>query len=109
KGTRVTNQGQRVVVGQRILQAASDAFLGWARADGFDTYVRQLRDMKGGAAVDGMDSETLAQYGQLCGATLAGAHARAGQPALLAGYLGSGTAFDEALGTFAVAYADQTD
>ena len=103
------NQGQRVVVGQRIMQAASDVFLGWARADGFDTYVRQLRDMKGSAEIDGSDGRSLADYGRLCGATLARAHARSGDPALLAGYLGNGSAFDEALGRFAVAYADQTE
>jgi uncharacterized protein (DUF2252 family) len=103
------NQGQRVVVGQRVMQAASDVFLGWARADGFDTYVRQLRDMKGSAEIEGMDGSTLADYGRLCGATLARAHARSGYPALLAGYLGSGTAFDDAIARFAVAYADQTE
>ncbi len=107
--SRFRNQGQRVVVGQKIMQAASDAFLGWARADGFDTYVRQLRDMKGSAEIDQMDGEGLSYYGRLCGATLAHAHARSGHPALLAAYLGSGPAFDEALAAFAVAYADQTE
>src|SRR5208337_230180 len=90
-GTRFRNQGKRVVVGQRIMQAASDAFLGWARAEGFDTYVRQLRDMKGSAPVEVARPEDLVLYGRLCGAALARAHARAGQPALLAGYLGSST------------------
>jgi uncharacterized protein (DUF2252 family) len=103
------NQGQRVVVGQRIMQAASDVFLGWARADGFDTYVRQLRDMKGSADIDDSTPSGLAAYGRLCGAALARAHARSGDPALLAGYLGDESTFDEALGRFAVAYADQTD
>jgi uncharacterized protein (DUF2252 family) len=103
------NQGKRVVVGQRVMQAASDAFLGWARADGFDTYVRQLRDMKGSVPLDVARPEDLLLYGQLCGAALARAHARAGQPALVAGYLGSSAAFDEALASFAVAYADQND
>ncbi|HEX4863257.1 MAG TPA: DUF2252 domain-containing protein [Acidimicrobiales bacterium] len=103
------NQGYRVVVGQRIMQAASDVFLGWARADGFDTYVRQLRDMKGSAEIETLDGGGLAGYGRLCGATLARAHARAGQPALLAAYLGNGPVFDDALAQFAVAYADQTE
>jgi len=97
------------VVGQRIMQAASDAFLGWARGDGFDTYVRQLRDMKGSVPLEVARPDDLTLYGRLCGAALARAHARAGQPALLAGYLGSSTAFDEALAAFAVAYADQND
>ena len=107
--SRYANQGKRVVVGQRIMQAASDAFLGWTRADGFDTYVRQLRDMKGTVQLDGAHRDGLALYGRLCGAALARAHARAGQPALLAGYLGSSTAFDEAVVAFALSYADQND
>jgi uncharacterized protein (DUF2252 family) len=108
-GTRLRNQGKRVVVGQRIMQAASDAFLGWARADGFDTYVRQLRDMKGSVPLEVARPEDLVLYGRLCGAALARAHARAGQPALLTGYLGSSAAFDEAVAAFALAYADQND
>ena len=107
--SRFRNQGQRVVVGQRVMQAASDALLGWARADGFDTYVRQLRDMKGSVEIEGSTARSLADYGRLCGATLARAHARSGEPALLSGYLGSGSAFDDALATFAVAYGDQTE
>jgi uncharacterized protein (DUF2252 family) len=107
--TRHKNQGRRVVVGQRIMQAASDPFLGWARADGFDTYVRQLRDMKGSVPLEAARPEDLLLYGRLCGAALARAHARAGQPALLAGYLGTSAAFDEAVASFALAYADQND
>ena len=103
------NEGQRVVVGQRIMQAASDVFLGWARADGFDAYVRQLRDMKGSAQLIAPDPSGLIDYGRLCGATLARAHGRAGEPALLAGYIGSGSAFDDAIARFAVSYADQND
>ena len=103
------NQGQRVVFGQRIMQAASDVFLGWAHADDFDVYVRQLRDMKGSAEIDTLDRSGLADYGRLCGATLARAHARSGDPSLLAGYLGNGPAFDDALTQFGVAYADQTE
>jgi len=108
-GTRYGNQGKRVVVGQRIMQAASDAFLGWARADGFDTYVRQLRDMKGSVPLEVARPDDLVLYGRLCGAALARAHARAGQPALLSGYLGSSAAFDEVVAAFALAYADQND
>jgi len=108
-GRRYRNQGKRVVVGQRIMQAASDAFLGWACADGFDTYVRQLRDMKGSVPLEVARPDDLILYGRLCGAALARAHARAGQPALLAGYLGSSTAFEEAVAAFALAYADQND
>ncbi|MBV9040363.1 MAG: DUF2252 domain-containing protein, partial [Acidimicrobiia bacterium] len=98
--SRFRNQGQRVVVGQRIMQAASDPFLGWARGDGFDTYVRQLRDMKGSADLEGASAGSLIDYSRLCGATLARAHARSGDPALLAGYLGGGSAFDDALCRF---------
>ena len=72
------NQGQRVVAGQRVMQAASDVFLGWARADGFDAYVRQLRDMKGSAQLGAPDPSGLIDYGRLCAATLARAHGRAG-------------------------------
>ena len=107
--SRYANQGKRVVVGQRIMQAASDAFLGWARAGEFDTYVRQLRDMKGSVALDDASPEGLTLYGRLCGAALARAHARAGQPALLAGYMGRSAAFDDSLAAFAVTYADQND
>lgn len=105
----IRNQGYRVVVGQKIMQAASDVFLGWARADGFDTYVRQLRDMKGSAEIDALDAQGLVNYGRLCGVTLGRAHARSGNPSLLAGYLGNGPVFDDALAQFAVAYADQTE
>jgi uncharacterized protein (DUF2252 family) len=106
---RYANQGKRVVVGQRIMQAASDAFLGWARANGLDTYVRQLRDMKGSVPLEVARPQDLALYGKLCAAALARAHARASQPALLAGYLGSSTVFDESLAAYALAYADQND
>jgi uncharacterized protein (DUF2252 family) len=107
--SRYGNQGKRVVVGQRIMQAASDAFLGWASADGFDTYVRQLRDMKGSVPLDDARPDSLTSYGRLCGAALARAHARAGQPAILAGYLGSSAVFDDSLAAFALSYADQND
>jgi uncharacterized protein (DUF2252 family) len=107
--SRYGNHGRRVVVGQRIMQAASDTFLGWAHIDGFDFYVRQLRDMKLSVRLESARPTDLAVYGQLCGATLARAHARAGEPAILAGYLGRSTAFDEALAAFATEYADQNE
>jgi uncharacterized protein (DUF2252 family) len=111
------NAGQRVVVGQRVMQAASDIFLGWERipadrsSDGRvrDYYVRQLADMKGSARVDRMDAATLEQYGRLCGWTLARAHARSGDRIAIAGYLGSGGAFDSAIAEFARACADQNE
>ena len=106
------HQGERVVNGQRLMQAASDALLGWLTGTGehkHDFYVRQLRDMKGSAAVETMTPERLALYGRLCGATLARAHARTGNAAKIMGYLGDDDAFDRALERFAVAYADQND
>jgi Uncharacterized protein conserved in bacteria (DUF2252) len=105
-------QGERVVQGQRIMQAASDPFLGWATGTGARArqfYVRQLRDMKGSAVIEGMPAARLARYGELCGMTLAHAHARSGDAAKIAGYLGDDDTFDRALEHFAVAYADQND
>src|SRR3954451_9501589 len=105
-------QGERVVHGQRIMQAASDPFLGWATgtgARGRQFYVRQLRDMKGSALIEGMPSARLVRYGELCGVTLAHAHARSGDAAKIAGYLGDDDTFDRALERFAVGYADQND
>jgi len=107
--SRYGHHGRRVVMGQRIMQAASDTFLGWARVDGFDFYVRQLRDMKLSVRLESVRPTDLAVYGRLCGATLARAHARAGESAVLAGYLGSSAMFDEALAAFAVRYADQNE
>jgi uncharacterized protein (DUF2252 family) len=107
---RYEHQGQRVVNGQRLMQAASDLFLGWTDGPmGNHYYVRQLRDMKGSVAIDNLAPEGLVRYGELCGRTLGRAHARATDPCLIAGYLGKGTRFDEAMGDFAVAYADQTE
>jgi uncharacterized protein (DUF2252 family) len=102
------NQGQRVVVGQRIMQAASDVFLGWARTKkGHDVYIRQLRDMKMSAVIEDWDTSMLRQYGRMCAHALARAHARSGDAAQMAGYMGSGQTFDDAVGEFAVEYADQ--
>ncbi len=104
------SHGARVVTGQRRLQAASDVFLGWAvGAQGRHWYLRQLQDQKGGAVVEAMTLDDLATWGELCGWALARGHARSGQPAEIAGYLGDETTFDHALGDFAVAYADQTE
>jgi uncharacterized protein (DUF2252 family) len=104
-----TNHGERVVVGQRMMQAATDVFLGWTRApiDNRYFYIRRLKDAR--LANIGTELQAaLPFYASLCGRTLARAHARAGDPALVSGYTGSGTAFEEAISEFAVAYADQT-
>ena len=103
------NHGQRVVHGQRLMQAATDIFLGWARGVATDFYVRQLRDMKFSAAVQAMNKRDLTTYAQLCGRTLARAHARSGDVAKIAGYLGSGDVFDRAVADFTSDYADQNE
>ncbi|WP_414641157.1 DUF2252 domain-containing protein [Actinospica sp.] len=107
-------QGKRVVDGQRLMQAASDIFLGWESADGIDGarrdfYVRQLADWKGSANVDEMTPGDLSDYGRLCGWTLARAHARSGDRVAIAAYLGDDTTFAHAIAEFAAAYADQND
>ena len=103
------HQGRRVVCGQRLMQAASDIFLGWMRSDDRHYYVRQLRDMKGSVEVERLSAEGLAGYARLCGAELARAHARGGDADAIAGYLGRNDRFDRAVGEFAAAYADQTE
>jgi uncharacterized protein (DUF2252 family) len=108
------NAGQRVVVGQRLMQAVSDIFLGFVRVTGIDGatrdfYVRQLRDWKGSAVIETMRPEGMLAYGEICGWTLARAHARSGDRVALAAYLGGGSAFDEAIREFADAYADQNE
>ncbi|MFD7816378.1 DUF2252 domain-containing protein [Streptomyces sp. NPDC059785] len=108
------NQGERVVAGQRLMQAAGDAFLGWERVEGLDGrqrdfYVRQLRDWKGIAQADTMTPDLMRLFGRLCGATLARAHARSGDRIAIAAYLGHSDAFDQALARFAEAYADQNE
>ncbi|HME80192.1 MAG TPA: DUF2252 domain-containing protein [Mycobacterium sp.] len=108
------NAAQRVVVGQREIQASGDILLGWLRTvgpDGHlgDYYVRQLRDWKESATVEAMDSKMLTDYGRACGEVLAGAHARTGDRIAIAGYLGSGDAADTALTRFAEAYAEQNE
>ena len=103
------NQGERVVQGQRIIQAASDLFLGWKTFDNHDFYVRQLKDMKGTIDIDDMDPQTIVDFCELCGMTLAHAHARSGDFCQIAGYLGKGERFDTAIADFAEAYADQVE
>jgi hypothetical protein len=104
-----SNQGERVVQGQRIIQAASDVFLGWKSFDDHDFYVRQLKDMKGTIDIDDMDPQTIVDFAALCGMTLAHAHARSGDFCQIAGYLGKGDRFDTAIAEFADAYADQVE
>jgi hypothetical protein len=108
------NHGQRVVEGQRLTQAASDIMLGWIRAPdpggtSRDFYIRQLWDAKGSALVELMNPHALAVYGQVCGRTLAKAHARSGDAIAIASYLGGGDSFDRALASFAESYADQNE
>lgn len=109
-----TSHAERVVRGQRLMQASSDIFLGWQRVAGEngierDFYVRQLHDWKGSFDTDAARPEGARLYGRICGETLARAHARTGDRVAIAGYLGGSTAFDEAIADFAAAYADQND
>lgn len=107
--SRYENQGQRIVMGQRLMQSSSDIFLGWARGrTGRDFFVRQLRDMKMSIPLEGVSATQLERYAGLCGLVLARAHAKSGDAATISGYLGKGDTFDEALGEFSLAYADQT-
>ncbi|CAH0216887.1 DUF2252 domain-containing protein [Roseomonas sp. CECT 9278] len=104
------HHGQRVVMGQRLMQPASDLFLGWVTApNGRQFYFRQLRDAKIKPLVETFDDAMMETYGKLCGWSLARAHARSAEVAGIAGYLGSGDQFDEAMGDFALAYADQAE
>jgi hypothetical protein len=106
------NHGERAVAGLHLMQAASDIFLGWEQAEGVDGvtrdyYLRQLHDWKGSFEIEGMIPPDLVTYGGVCAQALARAHARSGDRIAIATYLGSGTAFDEAMGQFAETYADQ--
>ncbi len=110
--SRFRNHGRRVVAGQRMMQAASDIFLGWIHGTGVrhrDFYIRQLHDMKGSIPMDQVRPAGLSVYAGLCGWTLARAHARSGDRMAIAGYLGKGDAFDQAIAGFAMAYADQAE
>jgi uncharacterized protein (DUF2252 family) len=110
-----SNHGQRVVTGQRLMQATSDIFLGWLHVDSGldgqarDFYGRQLKDWKGSAEVEQMVPKAMAAYGKLCGWTLARAHARSGDRIAIAAYLGNGDSFDRALVEFSKAYAEQNE
>ena len=112
--SQYANSGQRVVAGQRLMQAASDIFLGWHRLTGLDGqvrdfYIRQLRDWKGSADVDTMGASVMTLYARICAATLARAHARSGDRIAIASYLGNSDAFDRAIADFSSAYADQNE
>ena len=113
--SRFENQGQRVVEGQRLMQAASDAFLGWHRmnpaSDGVvrDFYIRQLRDWKLSMDPQAMAPRGLSHYDEVCGWTLARAHARSGDRIAIAAYLGTSDTFDRAIAEFAASYADQNE
>ena len=113
-GPAVDHQGRRVVEGQRLMQASSDHMLGWQRTEGVDGvsrdfYVRQFHDWKGGYDVEGLDVDTLGMLATMCAWTLARAHARSGDRATIAAYLGTTDEFDRAMAEFAVAYADKND
>jgi uncharacterized protein (DUF2252 family) len=103
------NCGQRVVAGQRLMQAASDMFLGWTEQWGRHFYIRQLRDIKIEPLVEIFDPRALADYGEWCGWALARAHAKSGDAAMISGYLGNSSRFDDAVSNFAIAYADQNE
>jgi uncharacterized protein (DUF2252 family) len=105
------NHGYCVVAGQRLIQGAPDIFLGWGEQDGIHYYVRQLRDMKGGLEIEPtkVQAANFPAYRMLCGWVLAQAHAKSGDAALIAGYVGTSAALDESMARFAIAYADQTE
>ena len=110
--SKYANEGQRVVAGQHLMQASSDIFLGWEQVKGIDGvqrdfYIRQLRDWKGSVDTDRMVPEGMGAYGNLCGWTLARAHARSGDRIAIAAYLGSSPVFENAVASFAESYADQ--
>ena len=106
--SRFENHAERVVVGQHLIQESSDIFLGWSRLRSRDFYIRQLRDMKFTTDVATLRPKTLFGHAALCGAALARAHARTGDPAFISGYLGTRDLFDRAVTSFAELYADQT-
>jgi uncharacterized protein (DUF2252 family) len=112
--SKFNNHGERVVVGQKLTQSASDIFLGWARSAQpgsvpFDFYIRQFRDWKGSVVYGTMRAEGFTLYAQICGWALAKAHARSGDQIAISSYIGTGSVFDKSMLDFAIAYADQTE
>jgi uncharacterized protein (DUF2252 family) len=112
--SKYTHSGQRVVEGQRLMQASSDILLGWDRSTGLDGierdyYIRQLHDWKGSLPPEGMTPTAMSSYGRLCARALARAHARSGDRIAIASYLGKSDAFDRAIATFSELYADQNE
>ena len=108
--SRYANHGQRVVAGQHLMQFASDIFLGWTQGEaGRHFYIRQLRDMKIKPLVELFNTATMLDYAMMCGWTLARAHARSGDPAMMAGYMGKSDVFDKAIAAFSKTYADQAE
>jgi uncharacterized protein (DUF2252 family) len=103
------NRGQRVVAGQRLMQAASDVFLGWTEARKRHFYVRQLRDVKIKPPIEALDEPSLTKYAEWCGWALARAHAKSGDAAAISGYLGTSARFDDAIAAFAMGYAEQNE
>jgi uncharacterized protein (DUF2252 family) len=104
------NHGQRVIMGHRLMQSSSDIFLGWTSGrSGRHYYVRQLRNAKIKFEVDRFDSSHMIEFAHHCGATLARAHARTGEPATISGYLGKSDIFDRSIADFSIAYADQAE
>ena len=104
-----SNHGQRVVMGQRLMQSSSDIFLGWTKTDNGEFYLRQMRDMKLKPLVELFTPAVMNDYATLCGWALAGAHARSGDAAKISGYMGKKEDFDKALADFSEAYADQNE
>jgi uncharacterized protein (DUF2252 family) len=103
------HNGRRVVEGERAMQVQSDPFLGWTTMEGRDYLVRQLNDHKASINLENLKAAELTEYAQVCGELLARGHARAGDAAMIAGYLGNSARFDEAIANFAASYADQTE
>ena len=104
-----TNRGQRVVAGQKLMQSASDMFLGWTEVLERHYYIRQLRDIKIKPRVEQFDPPRMAKYAEYCGWALARAHAKSGEAAMISGYLGNSNKFDEAIASFAMNYSDQNE
>jgi len=106
-----SNHGQRVVNGYRMMQPASDMFLGWTKGKlrGLHYFVHQLRDIKVSPRTETFSAAVMAMFGEWCGRTLALSHARSGQAGVLSGYMGKSDVFDQAIASFAMAYADQNE